>query len=99
MSLQWCIAVASFQCLTNKIFYDFNNVALFSYIQDLLAFIRAQKSYLKHFVLLTRLKEHELLVSPRNDKFLKYRTEFLEFTTGKNGLEMSSRKARALKDL
>ncbi len=72
MPMGLCNAPATFQSLMNRIFYDFLDDFLVVYMDDLLIFSKGEQSHLRHIELvLSRLKDNELFVSPKKCEFLK----------------------------
>lgn len=61
-----CNALATFQSLMNRIFYDCIDVILVVYMDDSHIFGKNESLHMKHVELvLFRLKKHELYVSPK----------------------------------
>ncbi len=98
MPMGLCNAPATFQSLMNRIFYDCLDDFVVVYMDDLLIFSKDEQSHLRHIELvLSRLKDHELFVSPKKCKSLKEEIQFLGLFVGKNGLRVDPKKVGVLK--
>ena len=98
MPMGLCNAPATFQSLMNRIFYDCIDVFLVVYMDDVLIFSKDEESYLKHLeIVLKRLQEHELYVSPKKCEFMREEIDFLGFLVGKKGLRVNPEKIEVLK--
>ena len=93
MPMGLCNAPATFQSLMNLIIYDCLDEFLVVYMDDLLIFSKNGKDPLKYLeIVLKRLKENQLFVSPKKCEFMKTETEFLGLVIGKNIIKIDSKK-------
>lgn len=98
MPMGLCNAPATFQSLMNRIFYDCVDVFLVVYMDDLLIFSKDEESHMKHLeIVLSRLREHKLYVSPKKCEFMKIEIDFLGLIVGKNGIRVNPSKVEVLK--
>ena len=98
MPMGLCNAPATFQSLMNRIFYDCVDMFMVVYMDDLLIFSKDEESHLKHLeIVLSRLKENNLYVSPKKCEFMKTEIKFLGLIVGRNGLEVNPAKVEVLK--
>jgi len=98
MPMGACNSPATFQTLMNQIFHDCIDDFLVVYIDDLLIFSKDRESHLTHLeIVLKRLKEHELYVSPKKCEFLNEETDFLGLVIGRNGIRVDERKVKILR--
>ena len=85
-----CNAPATFQSLMNRIFYDCVDLFMVIYLDDLLIFSKDEESHLKHIeIVLSRLKENKLFVSPKKCEFMKTEIKFLGLIVGRDGLQVN----------
>ena len=67
MPMGLCNAPATFQSLMNRIFYDCIDFFIVIYMDDILIFSKDEESHYKHLkIVLERLEENKLYVSPKN---------------------------------
>ena len=93
-----CNAPATFQSLMNCIIYDCIDVFLVVYMDDLLIFSRNEEEHLKHLVIvLSRLQEETLFVSPKKCEFMTEETEFLGMLVSKDGISVNPEKVDVVK--
>ena len=98
MPMGACNSPATFQSLMNEIFHDCIDEFLVVYIDDLLVFSKNEESHYRHLeIVLQRLKEHELYVSPKKCEFFKDEMDFLGLLIGKNGIKVNPKKVEILK--
>ncbi len=72
MPMGQCNGPATFQSLMNQIFYDCIDVFMVVYMDDLLVFSKDENSHIKHLnSVLSRLRDHQLYVSPKKFEFMK----------------------------
>ena len=80
MPMGLCNAPATFQSLMNHIFYDCVDVLMVVYKDDLLVLREDEESHIKHLnIVLSRLQDHELCMSPKKCEFMKSEISFLCF--------------------
>ena len=92
-------APATFKSLIKRIFYDFVDVFMAAYMDDLLIFIKDGKSHLEHLnIVLSRLKDQNLYVSPKKCEFMKSEVSFLGMIVGKGGIKVDPKKVAILRD-
>lgn len=83
----------------NHIFYDCIDDLLVVYMDDLLIFSKDELSHIRHIELvLSRVKEHKLYVSPAKCEFLKKDIEFLGLIVGNNGIQVNPKRVDVLKN-
>ena len=100
MPMGVCNSPATFQSLMNEIFHDFIDAFLCVYIDDLLVFSKNEESHYRHLeIVMNRLKEHELYVSPKKCEFCKDEMDFLGLLIGKNGIKVNPKKVEILRTL
>ncbi len=98
MPMGLCNTPATFQSLMNRIFYDCLDVFMVVYMDDLLIFSKDEKSNLKHLnIFLSRLKDHQLYVSPKKCEFMKQEISFLGMIFGRE-IKVDLRKVDALQN-
>ncbi len=79
MPMGLCNAPATFQSLLNRICHDCVDVFTVVYMDDSLIFSKDEKSHLEHLnMVLSRLKDHWLYVSPKKCEFMKPEISFFE---------------------
>lgn len=99
MPMGLCNAPATFQSLMNQIFYDCVDVFMVVYMDDLLIFSKDEKSHLEHLdIVLSRLKDHQLYVSPKKCEFMKTEISFLGLIVGQKGLRVDPKKVEVLRE-
>ena len=99
MPMGLCNAPATFQSLMNRIFYDCIDVFMVVYMDDLLIFSKDEKSHIEHLkVVLSRLEDNELYVSPKKCEFMKSEISFLGMNVGKGGIRVDEKKTEILKN-
>lgn len=99
MPMGLCNAPATFQSLMNSIFFDFMDLFVVVYIDDLLIFSKTKEEHLKHLELvLERLEEHELYIGKNKCAFMQESVEFLGLKISKNGISIEEDKKKAIKD-
>ena len=98
MPMGACNAPATFQSLMNDIFHDCIDDFLCVYIDDLLVFSKDEDSHMRHLEkVLSRLKQHELYVSPKKCAFFEEEMDFLGLLIGKHGIKVNPKKVEVLK--
>ena len=81
----------------NRIFHDCIDEFLVIYMDDLLIFSKDEDQHLKHLeIVLSRLQEHELYVSPRKCEFMKDNIDFLGMFVGKDGIRVNPEKVQII---
>ena len=98
MPMGLCNAPSTFQSLMNTIFYDCIDVLMVVYMDEVLVFRKDMKSHLQHLeIVLSRLKEHKLYVSPKKCDFMKKEINFLGLVVGQKGIKVDPKKVEVLK--
>ena len=98
MPMGLCNAPATFQSLMNSIFHDCLDEFLVVYMDDLLIFSKDKEGHYKHLeIVMSRLKENELYVSPKKCEFFEENIDFLGLLIGKDGLRVNPEKVEVLK--
>ena len=98
MPMGLCNAPSTFQSLMNTIFYDCIDVFMVVYMDDVLVFSKDMKSHLQHLeIVLSRLKEHKLYVSPKKCDFIKKEINFLGLVVEQKGIKVDTKKVEVLK--
>ena len=98
MPMGLCNAPATFQSLMNRIFYDCIDVFMVVYMDDLLIFSKDEHSHLEHLrIVLSRLQENELYVSPKKCDFMKNEISFLGMIVGSGGIQVDPKKIDVVK--
>lgn len=98
MPMGACNSPATFQSLMNDIFHDCIDDFLCVYIDDLLVFSKDEESHMRHLeIVLSRLKEHELYVSPKKCEFFEQEMDFLGMIIGMNGIKVNPKKVDILR--
>ena len=78
MPIVLCNDPATFQSLMNRIFHDFVDDFMIFYMDDLLMIRVDKESHVGHLnTILTRLKDHNLYLSPTKCEFIKSEISFL----------------------
>lgn len=99
MPMGLCNAPATFQSLMNRIFYNCIDVFLVVYMDDLLIFSKNEADHLEHLdIVLSRLQDEELYVSPSKCDFMTKETEFLGMIVGGDGVKVSPEKVVAVQN-
>ncbi len=97
MLMGLCNAPATFQSLMNRIFYDCLNGFLVVYVDDLLTFNKDEKSPIDHInIVLSRINDRKLIVSPKNLNFLKYEISLFGMIVGNDGIKVNPKKVEVL---
>lgn len=98
MPMGACNSPATFQTLMNQIFHDCIDDFMVVYIDDLLIFSKDRESHYAHLEkVLSRLRDHELYVSPKKCEFMKTEIDFLGLVIGRNGIRVDDRKVEILR--
>jgi len=93
-----CNAPATFQSLMNSIFHDCMDEFIVVYMDDLLIFSKDKESHYKHLeIVMSRLEEHELYVSPKKCSFMQENIEFLGLIIGNDGIKVNPEKVEVLR--
>ena len=84
----------------NRIFYDCIDVFLVVCMDGFLIFSKDKELHLRHLeTVLSRLKDHELYVSPKTCEVMKRELSFLGMISGKGGINTHTMKVQVLKEL
>lgn len=90
-------ASATFQALMNNIFRSFLDEFVVVYLDNILVYSRNQEEHLKHLrKVLTVLEEHKLYGNLSKYKFFKKEVEYLGHIISDKGIQVDSRKTRAI---
>ena len=93
-----CNALATCQLLMKRIFHACIDDFVVVDIGDLLIFSKNEEEHLQHVeTVSSRLKEHQLYVSPRKCEFLRSEIQFLGLIVGKEGVRVNPEKAEVLR--
>lgn len=99
MPMGLCNAPATFQSLTNEIFYDYMDDFIVVYIDELLVFSKNEEQHIHHLQLvLERLKRHSLYVGRKKCEFMTNSIEFLGLQVSEKGISVDESKLSAVKE-
>lgn len=99
MAMGLCNAPATFQTLMNSIFRDVIDKFLVIYLDDILIYSDSEEEHMKHVKLvLERLKENCLYISPKKCDFVKEEVEFLGLRAGKKGVRVDPAKIEVIQN-
>ncbi|MEM7375746.1 MAG: reverse transcriptase family protein [Bacteroidota bacterium] len=99
MPMGLCNSPAPFETLTNSIFHDCIDEFLVVYMDDLLIFSKDKESHYKRLdIVLSRMKEHCLYVSPKKCSFIQETFDFLGLIIGKEGIKVNPEKVDILRN-
>ena len=74
-------------------------ICCFAYLDDILTFSASFEDHIKHFEqILTRLRDHNLILQPSKCSFCRPTFEILRFVATKDGLSPNPKKVKAIKD-
>lgn len=94
-----CNAPSSFQRYMNQILGDVADAFLVIYLDDILIFSQNMDDHMRHLrVVMSRLKQHQLMVRPHKCEFACEEMEFLGVIVGKDGARPDQSKIRLVKD-
>ena len=97
MPMGLCNSPATFQSLMNRIFYDCIDVFLVVYMDDLLIFSKDESSHMDHLrIVLSRLQQNQLYISPKKCEFFKEDISFLGMIVGKEWSSSGSEKGSSI---
>ncbi|KAK3560548.1 hypothetical protein QTP86_010956 [Hemibagrus guttatus] len=92
-------APAMFQAFINNIFKDLIDQYVIAYIGDILIYSSSYDDHVCHVrMVLTRLRQHQLYIKAKKCEFHKYSITFLGYVISQRGVEMDSRKVKAVPD-
>ena len=90
-------AFAILQRIVNKTLYDYLDVFVIVYMNDVLIFSKIKEKHEQHVVkVLKRFQEHNLKVKKEKSKFFKQKTTFLEYVIESNRIEMKTKKFKVI---
>ena len=93
MPMGLCNAPATFQSLMNRIYYDCIDEFLVIYVDDLLIYSKSLEEHLQHLeIVLKRLRENKLYVSPKKCEFAKSELKFLGLIINQEGIQVDTSK-------
>ena len=98
MSFELTNVFAILQKVVNKTLYDYLNIFVISYMNDVLIFSKIKEKHEQHIVkVLKRFQEHKLRVKEEKSKFFKQKVTFLEYVIQLERIEMKANKLKAIK--
>ena len=81
------------QRIVNKILYDYLNIFVIVYMNDVLIFFKIKKKHEQHIVkMLKKFQEHNLKVRKEKSKFFKQKITFLDYVIQSKRIEMKVNK-------
>jgi Reverse transcriptase (RNA-dependent DNA polymerase) len=90
-------ASASYQQLINDILYEYLDIFIVAYLDDILVFSKIKKEHMQHVKkVLQKLRNASLLFKLEKYKFHKERVFFLGFIMGCNSISMDQTKIEAV---
>ena len=98
MFFQLTNAFATLQKVVNKTLYNYLNVFVIVYMNDVLIFSKMKEKHEQHIVkMLKRFQEHNLKVKKEKSKFFKQKITFLDYVIESNRIEMKAKKLKIIK--
>lgn len=98
-ALGLCHAPATFQTLMNSIFRDVIDDFMVVYLDDLLIFSKTAEEHEAHvYLVLNRLRENQLYVSPKKCSFFQPEVKFLGLLDGRNGIRVDPENVEVIKN-
>ena len=98
MSFELINAFAILQRVVNKTLYDYLDIFVIVYMNDVLIFSKTKEKHEQHIVkVLKRFQEHNLKVKEEKSKFFKQEVTFLEYVIQFERIEMKANKLKAIK--
>ena len=89
---------ATLQKVVNKTLYDYLNVFVIVYMNDVLIFSKIRKKHKQHIVkVLKKFQEHNLKVKKEKSKFFKQTITFLDYVIQSKRIKMKANKLKAIK--
>ena len=89
---------ATLQKVVNKTLYDYLNIFVIVYMNDVLIFSKIKEKHEQHIVkVLKRFQEHNLKVKEKKSKFFKQEITFLEYVIQLERIEMKANKLKTIK--
>ena len=90
-------APSTFQDMMNHIFSDILDLGVIAYMDDILIYAQREEEHDRLVEdVLQRLTNNGLAVSPKKCMWKKPKVEFLRYTIGRDGIEMSTDKVDAV---
>ena len=97
MSFELINALTTLQRAVNKALYDYLNVFVIIYMNDVLIFSETREKHEVHVTkVLQRFQEHNLRVKKKKFKFLKQQITFLEYVIKLESIIMKSCKLKVI---
>ena len=98
MSFELTNVFATLQKVVNKTLYDYLNIFVIVYMNDVLIFSKIKEKHEQHIVkVLKRFQEHNLRVKKEKSKFFKQEITFLEYVIQLEKIEMKANKLKTIK--
>lgn len=99
MPMGLCNAPATFVTLMNEVMKEFIDHFCVVYMDDILVYSKTKEEHYKHLdLILSRLEQHKLYVSPEKCSFMQEEVEFLGVLVKKSGLTINPSKSAAVKE-
>ena len=98
MSFELTNVFAILQKVVNKTLYDYLNIFVIVYMNDVLIFSKIKKKHEQHVVkVLKRFQEHNLKVKEEKSKFFKQMITFLDYVIQSKRIKMKANKLKTIK--
>jgi hypothetical protein len=92
-------APATYQALINNVLQEHLNIFVIAYLNNILIYSKNKKEHIEHVQTVLRLlQQHNLLVDPKKCNWHQKEVEFLEYLVGKNGVRISPKKIKVVKN-
>jgi hypothetical protein len=92
-------APATCQVLINNVLREHLDIFVVVYLDDILIYSKNKEEYIEHVrTVLRLLQQHDLLVDPKKCDWHQEEVEFLGCLVGKNGVRMSPKKIKVVKN-
>ena len=89
---------ATLQRIVNKTLYDYLNIFVIVYMNDVLIFLETREKHEQHIEkVLKRFQEHNLRIKEEKSKFFKQKITFLEYVIQFERIEMKANKLKTIK--
>ena len=99
MPFRLCNALPIQQQFIEAVLNGFLWICCFTYLNDILTFSTSFEDHIKHLEqILTRLRDHNLILQPSKCFFCRPTFEILGFVTSKDRLSPNPKKVKAIKD-
>ena len=91
-------AFATLQKVVNKTLYDYLDVFVIVYMNDVLIFSKIKEKLEQHVVkMLKKFQKHNLKVKKEKSKFFKQKITFLDYIIESSKIEMKAKKLKVIK--